>query len=786
MAGNRQTQDISPHPPKRSSSAPPAAPTVTTLLSQPGFHSIGTSAAAMKDPPSIVANSAMNLSQTTTTTTSQMANSLPATALNHTSHLAPSTITTPPRQARSEDIGKTATEAQHRHHAVANPSMNIQTTPPNQISTPPPATALGQNFPPATPASQSTTLFRKMMASRQDNPSLQQTVASMNPPPTTPPPQKTTRRPLSPPGPRERPFCIPAATVPLQEAESHWLQFGLRTASNGDSKPSLIVKIPNRTGCDPSLCAAMPETPTASGAPRPGQSFQRSQSRQGSFWATNSKNIFGGFQETWATGLQAPIFEQAAQAANSPAITLPIQISDQDAAQPAGRNQERLHGPFRKVTIHTAKCDRCLFFNKSVVQRCTICQRQHCRKCWQTYDNLHDVSNLDWTDTGAQSLSKPRVMKNRREPIDLTSPAGESAPSGGFARRKDGEVAVVGNNVLSKPSPFARHGPRENRVSRFQQEILRQSVQDLATAQALNSTDKNIRRSAPLHADSAKSGIQEPIPVRRSSKVDGPLRAVPSGETRRKRTYNQAMANKKNDDDERKAKEGKRVKRLQAKRESKIFTPEDEQEQMNLFQAAAACTHPQTPVLDRSASTSEMGSVKNEKDHETPPYNESLFNQNPASSVQPPHPAGDANDWMVHLKPETRKTLKQLRQLSAEQGHLQREVTPLRARRDGLVQELDSFTVQFQPIEDRLRQIPQNIQRLGSVGASWDEMLRLNFEQLQLLRAAVPLRMQIELIRRQVREHNEYLLPRENRLRTINEDMARLGNMLDNKAEGSS
>lgn len=141
---------------------------------------------------------------------------------------------------------------------------------------------------------------------------------------------------------------------------------------------------------------------------------------------------------------------------------------------------------------------------------------------------------------------------------------------------------------------------------------------------------------------------------------------------------------------------------------------------------------------------------------------------------------------MVHLKPETRKTLKQLRQLSAEQGHLQREVTPLRARRDGLVQELDSFTVQFQPIEDRLRQIPQNIQRLGSVGASWDEMLRLNSEQLQLLRAAVPLRMQIELIRRQVREHNEYLLPRENRLRTINEDMARLGNMLDNKAEGSS
>jgi hypothetical protein len=79
---------------------------------------------------------------------------------------------------------------------------------------------------------------------------------------------------------------------------------------------------------------------------------------------------------------------------------------------------ENPHDKWTSVIIHTAKCDKCLRHNKTVLQRCNSCNLQLCFKCIVIHGNqgLHvaNVDKMTWVpESRSRSLrtGKPRTVR---------------------------------------------------------------------------------------------------------------------------------------------------------------------------------------------------------------------------------------------------------------------------------------------------------------------------------------------------------------------------------------
>src|ERR1700721_3023877 len=70
------------------------------------------------------------------------------------------------------------------------------------------------------------------------------------------------------------------------------------------------------------------------------------------------------------------------------------------------------HSKWEAISIHTAKCDVCSEHNTSVIQRCTRCNRQLCKKCIPKAgdDGVHsaNVDELDWVPQTRTPVSRRR------------------------------------------------------------------------------------------------------------------------------------------------------------------------------------------------------------------------------------------------------------------------------------------------------------------------------------------------------------------------------------------
>ncbi|KAH8657485.1 hypothetical protein BGZ60DRAFT_416027 [Tricladium varicosporioides] len=83
------------------------------------------------------------------------------------------------------------------------------------------------------------------------------------------------------------------------------------------------------------------------------------------------------------------------------------------------------HEGWSPLSIHTARCDSCSKHNKSVMQRCTTCNRQLCRICIVNIesDGVHIVrmEELNWDASAVEKKTRSRGPNKNESPIPGTT-----------------------------------------------------------------------------------------------------------------------------------------------------------------------------------------------------------------------------------------------------------------------------------------------------------------------------------------------------------------------------
>lgn len=120
-------------------------------------------------------------------------------------------------------------------------------------------------------------------------------------------------------------------------------------------------------------------------------------------------------------------------------------------ALPVSKN--RKHNTWEKISVHTAKCDKCHEHNTNVVQRCKLCNQQFCKNCMPGCfeDGRHeaDIEKLDWTPSLV--ISAPNVRQG--PPNNPKEPKTDTTPNKG-TMKKFGPIDEHGNpSKVSKPIP---------------------------------------------------------------------------------------------------------------------------------------------------------------------------------------------------------------------------------------------------------------------------------------------------------------------------------------------
>jgi hypothetical protein len=90
---------------------------------------------------------------------------------------------------------------------------------------------------------------------------------------------------------------------------------------------------------------------------------------------------------------------------------------------------DQVHNNWMPLVVHTAKCDLCNQHNRDVLQRCTLCNRQMCKKCiTDNADGKHfaDHAGLDWNPA---SVSKPPHGRKSGSKKQSTKKAAGASPS---------------------------------------------------------------------------------------------------------------------------------------------------------------------------------------------------------------------------------------------------------------------------------------------------------------------------------------------------------------------